>query len=529
MTDCFQEIALIPAPQRLERRPGRLVLSLASTITWRGEKASEVAELLAEYLRPATGFPFLVREGNGGTLHLEAAGAGMPDAAGFVDEQYALHVDGVAARLTASNATGLARGIQTLRQLLPAEIFSHAVQGGIWELPAVEIEDAPRFRWRGQHLDVCRHFFSVQEVCKFIDLLALHRLNICHLHLTEDQGWRIEIQKYPRLTEIGSVREKTLIGHERDRPRRYDGQGYGGFYTQADIRALVAFAARRHITLVPEIDMPGHMVAALTAYPALGNFKTEHRVRCHWGISQSVLNVEETTVAFMKDVLTEVMDLFPGRFIHIGGDEAPKFEWSESERAQQRMAELGLTNEHELQSWFIRQMSGHIQAAGRQLIGWNEILEGGLAEGAAVMSWQGEKGGLAAAALGHDVVMAPNQWVYFDYYQAEPRDQEPLAIGGYTPLEKVYSYEPVPVALPVDQQHHILGAQGQLWTEYMPTMAQVEYMGFPRICALAENLWLNADRKNFEDFRARLTTHQQRLALLGVRAHHGSRCHPDAE
>lgn len=512
---------LVPRPQSMTRCPGQLVISSTSTITWRGDGAEAVAELLADYLRPAMSFPLTVDEGSGGTLHLEASGVGIPDDAGFVDERYALNIDDTAASLTAPNATGLARGIQTLRQLFPAAVMSQEVQSIEWALPALKIEDAPRFRWRGQHLDVCRYFFSVAEVCAFIDLLALHRLNICHLHLTEDQGWRIEIKKYPRLTEVGSIRESTLIGHHRERPRRYDQQPYGGFYTQDDIRTIVDFAARRHITLVPEIDMPGHMVAAITAYPELGNFKTENRVRCHWGISQSVLNVEAATVAFMKDVLTEVMDLFPGRFIHIGGDEAPKFEWSESERAQRRMAELGLKSENELQSWFIRQMARHIEDAGRRLIGWDEIMEGGLASGAAVMSWRGEKGGLEAANQDHDVVMAPQQSVYFDYYQAEPKSEEPLAIGGYTPLEKVYSYEPIPEAMPEDKRSHVLGSQGQLWTEYMPTMAHVEYMGFPRICALAEVLWLDAEQKDYDDFSKRLERHLQRLNMLGVNAHPG--------
>ena len=398
-------------------------------------------------------------------------------------------------------------------------IMAASVQDCPWELPEVHIEDAPRFRWRGQHLDVGRHFFSVEEVCKFIDLLALHRLNVCHLHLTEDQGWRIEIKKYPRLTEVGSIRESTLIGHFEDRPRRYDKTPYGGFYTQEDIKKIVDFAARRHITLVPEIDMPGHMVAAITAYPELGNFNIQTRVRCHWGISQSVLNVEESTVDFMKDVLDEVMDLFPGRFIHVGGDEAPKFEWSESERAQERMAELGLKSEDELQSWFIRQMDAHITAAGRRLIGWDEILEGGLAKGATVMSWRGEVGGIEAINQGHDVVMAPYEKVYFDYYQAEPTDKEPLAIGGMTKLETVYGYEPIPKEISPDKRHLVLGAQGQLWTEYMSTMHHVEYMGFPRICALSEVLWMNPADKDYPDFLERLKAHRSRLRLLTVNAH----------
>lgn len=512
-------IAIIPEPQSLICKSGSLALDEKSVITWTGDGAGEVAGLLAEYLRPATGFPFPVEMKQGGAIHLQASGAAIPDEAGFVDERYLLNVDASGARLEADNATGLARGIQTLRQLLPAAIFSSSLQAADWTLPGVEIDDRPRFRWRGQHLDVCRHFFSVADVCRFIDLLALHRLNICHLHLTEDQGWRIEIRKYPLLTEVGSRRDCTLIGHESARPRRYDATPHGGYYTQDDIRQIVAFATRRHITLVPEIDMPGHMVAAITAYPELGNLKTRTRVRCHWGMSQSVLNVEDATIAFMKDVLSEVMGLFPGRFIHVGGDEAPKFEWSESERAQERMAELGLKNEDELQSWFIRQMNEHVCAAGRRLIGWDEILEGGLAEGAAVMSWRGEAGGLAAASQNHDVVMAPHQWVYLDQYQAQPIGEEPLAIGGMSPTDHVYAYEPIPAAMQPGQRARVLGSQGQLWTEYMPDMNSVEYMGFPRICALAEVLWLDAEKKNYAGFLARLRLHRDRLAALGVNAH----------
>ncbi len=510
---------IIPFPQSLVSRPGTLTLSASSTITWRGAGADAVAELLAEYLRPATGFPWPVTSGTGGTIQLTTTAAALPDAAGFVDESYKIVVGPSDACLTAPTDTGLARAIQTLRQLFPADIFASNMRSVPWTLPALEIEDAPRFRWRGQHLDVARHFFCLDDVLRFIDLLALHRLNICHLHLTDDQGWRIEIKKYPKLTEVGSYRESTLIGHETARPRRYDNSRYGSFFTQDQVRQIVDFAARRHIIVLPEIDMPGHMVAAVTAYPSLGNFKTQTRVRCHWAISQNVLNVEDSTVTFMKDVLDEVMSLFPGRFIHVGGDEAPRFEWSESQRAQTRMAELGLKNEDQLQSWFISQMNTHITSAGRRLIGWDEILEGGLAHGATVMSWRGEAGGITAAKLGHDVVMAPFERVYFDHYQTYMIDEEPLAFGGMNPTDRVYAYEPIPADLPPELTHHVLGGQGQLWSEYIPTRSHLDYMGFPRICALSEVLWLSAPKKNYTDFLNRLTMHRLRLAALGVNAH----------
>ncbi|NQZ68517.1 MAG: beta-N-acetylhexosaminidase [Lentisphaeria bacterium] len=509
--------SIIPKPQSLTEYDGYFILDTDASISFAGESSDGVAELLVDYLKPATGFELPIA--NSASIRLDCGPAGDEDEAGFVDESYTLTVNENGIHLKAANATGLARGIQTLRQLFPADIMKDTVQDCEWSVPCVEIEDRPRFRWRGQHLDVCRHFFSKEDVCKFIDLLALHRLNMFHIHLTEDQGWRIEIKKYPRLTEVGSIREKTLIGHDRDRPRKYDDTPYGGFYTQEDIKEIVAFASRRHITLVPEIDMPGHMVAAITAYPELGNFKMETRVRCHWGISQNVLNMEQSTVDFMKDVLTEVMDLFPGRFIHIGGDEAPKFEWSENEAAQKRMAALGLKSEDELQSWFIQQMDTHISSAGRRLIGWDEILEGGLADNAAVMSWQGEDGGLAAAAQGHDVVMAPCQIIYFDYYQAEPIEEEPPAIRGMSKVSDVYAYEPIPNNMGAEVQHHVLGSQGQLWTEYMADMKHVEYMGFPRISALAEVLWLDAENKNYDDFIERLGGFRQRLDALKVNAH----------
>lgn len=515
-----QPITIIPKPQALTQKEGRFTLGETSSISCEGEGAEEVAELLADYLRPATGFSFPVTRGpTAGTIHLQAAGTARPDGAGFVNESYALTTTENGVQLKAETAAGLARAIQTLRQLLPPGIMCTDAQKSEWILPLVEIVDAPRFRWRGQHLDVCRHFFSVQEVCRMIDLVALHRLNICHLHLTEDQGWRIEIKKYPRLTEVGSRRDATLIGDDSDRPRQYDNTPYGGFFTQEDIKTIVRFAERRHITLVPEIDMPGHMVAAIAAYPELGNFKNETRVRCHWGVSQNVLNMEESTVAFMKDVLTEVMDLFPGRFIHVGGDEAPKHEWSESQRAQNRMAELGLQNEFELQSWFIREMDEHISAAGRRLIGWDEILEGGLARNAAVMSWRGEAGGIAAASQQHDVVMTPDQWTYFNLYQAEPKKEEPRAFNGMLPLDLVYSYDPIPEAMREEDRQYVMGGQGQLWTEYIADMNTLEYMGFPRICALAEVLWLDENKKNYVDFLNRLAGHRARLDALKVNTH----------
>lgn len=367
------------------------------------------------------------------------------------------------------------------------------------------------------HLDVCRHFFSVKEVCKFIDLIALHRFNIFHWHLTEDQGWRIEIKRYPKLTKIGSKRKCTLIGHESDRPRQFDNTTYSGFYTQEDIRFVVDYAAQRCITIVPEIDMPGHMQAVITAYPELGNYpERQLELRCHWGISQNILNLEPSTVTFMQNVLEELIQLFPSKFIHLGGDEALKHEWMESFKAQKRMAELGLKSEDELQSWFMKQMDDFLTSKGRKLIGWDEILEEGLASGAAVMSWRNADGGLKAAEAGHDAVMSVAEYTYFDSYQNEPVKNEPLAIGGMLPMEKVLEFNPIPDNLSEDKKNKILGGQGQLWTEYIANYKHLEYMAFPRVCALSEILWKNSNKILESEFKEHLNIHLQRLDALDV-------------
>jgi hexosaminidase len=520
--DFSDSLAIIPRPLRLDRGTGKFILQRATRLTFEGDEAGEIGRLLADYLRPATGFPLPVEPSAERLLygiHLRSGEGAATDAAGFQCEDYSIRVEKEGVTMSSESASGLARAIQTFRQLLPPRIFSTVLEEESWVVPEVRIEDSPRFRWRGLHLDVARHFFSVEEVCRYIDLLALHRFNICHLHLTDDQGWRVEIKKYPRLTEVGSVRRQTLVGHEGSRPRCYDGIPYGGFFTQDDLREIVAFAARRKVAVVPEIEMPGHAQAALAAYPELGCTGHAPDVRCHWGISQHIFNVEESTLSFCRDVLDEVMEIFPSRFIHVGGDEAPKFEWSESERIQQRMSELGIKTEDELQSWFIRQMVAHIESKGRRLIGWDEILEGGLPEGATVMSWRGEQGGIEAAREGHDVVMAPCTHVYFDHYQAEPIYEEPLAIHGMTTLGRVYSYEPVPEKLATEKHRHVLGAQGQMWTEYTKTAEDIFYMAYPRACALAEVLWLPKEKKNYKRFLGDLRTHRSRLEAFGIRPH----------
>jgi len=389
-----------------------------------------------------------------------------------------------------------------------------AVKHMVWKVPCLNIRDYPRFKWRGAMLDVCRYFMPKEFVKKFIDLLALHKMNVLQLHLTEDQGWRIEIKKYPKLTRIGAWRKETLSGHYRDQPHQYDNKPHGGFYTQEDIRELVAYAKDRFVTLVPEIEMPGHAQAAIASYPELGNLEQKLPVRTIWGVNKNIFNAEEKTILFLQDVLTEVLDLFPGEFIHIGGDEATKTQWEESKKAQARIKELGLKDTHELQSYFIGRMDKFLTQKGRRLVGWDEILEGGLAKGATVMSWRGDKGGVIAAKAGHDVVMAPTHSTYLDYYQSKSKG-EPLAIGGYLPLEKVYQFEPIPKELTKEEAKHILGAQGQIWTEYIPDPKQAEYMAFPRLCALSEVVW-SPKNKNYPGFILRLKNHLLRLHALDV-------------
>jgi hexosaminidase len=388
-----------------------------------------------------------------------------------------------------------------------------------WVVPAVTIEDQPRFTWRGMHLDVARHFMPKEFVKKYLDLLALHKINTFHWHLTDDQGWRIEIAKYPKLTQVGAWRKETIVGKQGGgdpKTWKFDGRRHGGFYTQNDVREIVAYAKDRFITVVPEIEMPGHAVAAIAAYPELGVDGTPTEVATYWGVFDNILNADDSTFRFMQDVLTEVMDLFPGTFIHVGGDEADKGRWKVSPAIQATIKSLGLKDEDALQSWFIKQMDTFLAAKGRRLIGWDEILDGGLGPGAAVMAWRGVKFGIAAASEGHDVVMAPNSHTYFDYYQARPTDGEPLAIGGFLPLETVYAYDPVPPDLDPTYARHILGAQGQVWTEYLETPKQAEYMAFPRASALAEVLWTPAAGRNFADFVNRLAVHGRRLEALDV-------------
>lgn len=526
------DVSIIPQPVALRGIGGRWELNPDAVIAYADEAARVPAEMLTAYLRPATGFELPIKQGAAGDIVFQCLEKPELGAEGY-ELRVTDHVS-----IKAPDAAGLFYGGQTLRQMFPVEIFgtphrnaeprsSAGFRSGVsrlWKIPRVEIRDFPRFGWRGLMLDASRHFMPKGDVLKFIDTMASLKFNRLHWHLTDDQGWRIEIKKYPRLTGVGAWRKSTVVGHARENRKKLnlDGVRHGGFYTQDDIREIVAYASARHITIVPEIDMPGHMQAAIAAYPELGCTDEKVDVKCMWGISQTILNPEESTVQFCKDVLTEVMALFPSEFIHIGGDEAKKNQWEKSARIQQLREERGLADMHEMQSWFIKQMDDFLAANGRRLIGWDEIAEGGLAKNAAVMWWRGKKGRAGteiakkAAQDGHDIVIASNSHLYFDYYQSKDKKSEPLAIGNYLPLDKVYAFEPIMDGLTDKEAERVLGVQGQLWREYIPTTEHLEYMAFPRACALAELAWLPKGRKNYASFLERAKAQQLRFDAAGV-------------
>lgn len=501
--------SIIPRPAKLEITAGTFVIDGNTRIIVAQNAAglSGLAEFLAGQLRTSTACPLPIIEDTGTEeLHhviLLSLDAGNP-AAG--SEGYALAVSPDLIRITAPSPAGAFYAIQTLFQLLPPEFdYASPVPGIAWEIPCVAIEDAPRFPWRGMHLDAGRHFAPVRFVKKYIDLISRYKFNTFHWHLTDDQGWRIEIRKYPTLTAAGSWRRETMG----------DGVPHGGFYTRDDIREVVDYARQRFVTVVPELEMPGHCMAALAAYPELSCTGGPFQVQTQWGVFDDVYCAgNERTFYFLEDVLTEVMELFPGTFIHIGGDECPKTRWKVCPRCQARMAAEGLKTEHELQSYFIKRVEKFLGAHGRRLIGWDEILEGGLAPNASVMSWRGIQGGIDAAKAGHDVVMTPGTHCYFDHYQA--LTGEPMMVGDLLPLEKVYSYEPVPAMLTGTEATHILGAQGNVWSEFMPQSKVVEYMAFPRACAMSEVVWSPAKVRDFRDFSSRMASHYERLLNRGV-------------
>ncbi|MDR1370115.1 MAG: family 20 glycosylhydrolase [Dysgonamonadaceae bacterium] len=463
------------------------------------EEMKRNAEFLAEYVNQMTGKALKVEAGTEGSkVILLNLGLDSEN-----KEAYQVKVDKSFVSITGASEAGVFYGIQTLRKSLPI------VKNENVALPAVEINDYPRFSYRGAHLDVARHFFPLDSVKKFVDMLALHNINRLHWHISDDQGWRIEIKKYPGLTEIGSKRAETVIGHNSG---QYDGKPYGGYYTQDEAKELVDYAGKRHIIVIPEIDMPGHMQAALTAYPELGCTGGPYDVWTMWGVSEDVLCAgNDKTLEFIKDVLAEIIEIFPSEYIHVGGDECPKVRWEKCPKCQARIRELGLksdkehTAEERLQSYIISYAEKFLNERGHRIIGWDEILEGGLAPDATVMSWRGIEGGIAAAKQKHDAIMTPTSFLYFDYYQTTDIDDEPMAIGGYVPVEKVYGFEPVSSSLTAEESKYIIGVQANLWTEYIPEYSRVEYMELPRMAALSEVQWMQPERKNYQDFLFRIT------------------------
>ena len=514
------DFAIIPLPESITPRSGQFVLNENTTIVLSDPGDGELIDL-AQYGSELLGIDLgLVLR-----VSTNPAVAGATNTIGLVltgeldgtrPEGYRLVVTNESVVLEAATPAGLFYGLQTLRQLPRTRTRQQVANGGIegWTIPAVRIEDAPRFIYRGMHLDVGRHFFPVEFIKRYIDLLAMYKMNTFHWHLTEDQGWRIEIEQYPRLTEVGAFREETILEKNFD-PYVGDGVPYGGYYTQDDVREVVSHAARRYVTIIPEIELPGHSLAALAAYPQLGCTDGPFAVATTWGVHEDIYCPSEETFTVLEHVLTEVMELFPGKYIHIGGDEAPKTRWEESSRAQEVIQREGLADEHELQSYFIRRIEAFLSSHGRRLIGWDEILEGGLPPDATVMSWRGIAGGIEAARQGHDVIMTPTSHAYFDYYQGDP-DYEPLAIGGLTTLETVYSFEPIPEELTREEAKFILGAQGNVWTEYMKTSDYVEYMVFPRVLAMAEVVWSPSKSRNWDSFVQRVDTERHWLDRLGV-------------
>jgi hexosaminidase len=497
-------LGIIPAPVSIARKAGTFHLTTATRLAATGTEAQQVAGMFNAFLKENYGYTLKTTQesapGNN-SIVLAIRENVAPK------EGYRLAITRKSIAIQGADGPGLFHGLQSLIQMLPVE------KQADYTLPCAIINDYPRFTYRGMHLDCGRHFFPVSFVKEYLDMMARYKFNTFHWHLTEDQGWRIEIKKYPRLTTIGSRRNETVIGHNSG---KYDGKPYGGYYTQDQIRDVVQYARERYITIIPEIEMPGHSLAALTAYPLLGCTNGPYQVGTKWGVFKNVYCAgKESTFQFLENVLTEVMALFPSHYIHIGGDESPKDQWKTCPYCQKRIKDEGLKDEHGLQSYFISRMEKFLNAHGRDIIGWDEILEGGLAPNATVMSWRGEKGGIAAAKQHHDVIMTPGSWCYFDHAQSRSK-KEPLNIGGYLPLSKVYGYNPVPPELNTTESKYIIGVQANLWTEYIPSVKQAEYMIMPRLMAMAEVAWTPLKEKNYDNFLLRVPRQLQYLDDKGI-------------
>lgn len=495
-------VQVIPQPETVEIYDGVFQIAGAEfkTDADLGEAATRAISGFEKALTSASG----AESGTSGTTII------FRKSSSLAPEEYSVNICKGNAVVKASSLNGVLYAIETLKQMLPVEIYTGSLATEVqWTLPYMKIQDKPRFGYRGLHLDVARHFFDVEQVKKYIDIMAIHKLNRFHWHLTDDQGWRIEIKKYPELTQTGSVRKETLSGHWNSKKREYDGTPYGEgmWYTQDQIREVVDYAASKGITVIPEIDLPGHMVAALATYPELGCTGGPYEVRTGWGVAKEVLCVgKEQTFEFLENLLDEVCGLFPSEYIHIGGDECPKDAWRACPTCQAKIKELGLVGdekhsaEHYLQSYVTRRIEEFLAGKGKKIIGWDEILEGELAPNATVMSWRGVEGGYEAVKMGHDVIMTPNKFMYLDYYQSKKRSEEPLGIGGFLPIEKVYSFEPYTDDMSEEERAHILGVQANLWTEYIRENDHLEYMLLPRMSALSEVQWCQSEDRDYERF-----------------------------
>ena len=505
----FDDLGLIPKPALIERNSGETILDDDWTIKHNGihPDLDNLKNILTENLNSL--YEIKLNDDSEKVISLI-----IKSDDSLNTEGYRLNIFNNEINIIANSPNGIYYGIQTLNQILDSGQKSNK---GITILN-MKIVDGPRFKWRGMHLDVGRHFFDISFIKKYIDYIAIHKMNIFHWHLTEDQGWRVEIDSYPKLTEVSAFRDETLIGHYRDEPRKFDGKKYGGYYTKDEMKEIVEYARKRYITVVPEIEMPGHSRAVLAAYPELSCTGGPHTVAKLWGVHKEVFCAgKESTFEFLEKVLIELSDIFPGEYIHIGGDECPKDRWKEHELDQQRMRKEGLDNENELQSYFIKRIEGILNKLGKRLIGWDEILEGGLAPGAIVQSWRGMEGGISAVDAGHEVIMSPTSHAYFDYYQSKDRLDEPLAIGGYLPLEKVYQFEPVPEEIDSNKEHLVLGGQGNLWTEYISSSDKAEYMVLPRMSAMAEVLWSPRVLLNYRSFSNRMNWQYFRYDRMGAK------------
>lgn len=507
-------LSLVPRPNKLTLGVGSFTLTRATVLVANEAAEKAQAQQLAMSLAPATGFAIRIEEK---AAHPNTITFSLDQQSALGDEGYRLKITPQTVTIVAAKPVGLFYASQTLRQLLPTPIFASTKQNDVvWNMPVVSIEDAPRFKWRGLMLDCSRHFFSVEEVKKFLDSMAAHKLNTFHWHLTDDQGWRLEIKKYPKLTEIGSVRTESP---KRGARNRGDSTPYGGFYTQAQAREIVAYAASRHIIVVPEIEMPGHASAAIAAYPQFGNSDISNyspQVGTRWTVRSYSFAPKEETFAFLEDVLREVMDIFPSPYIHIGGDEVSATQWRASTSAREVMTNNNITSESKLQNYFVMRIAQFLHASGRRLIGWDEIVEGDLVSNAVVMNWHGSEGAVAAIKRGHSVVIASDHAYYFNYAQSStPEEPESIGLGRISPLRRVYSFDPTS-GLDPDKCSLLLGIQGQLWSEYLFDYTQVEYMTYPRAVALAETGWSFTENKDYADFYASLEVHLKRLKAMGV-------------